>query len=211
MRNVLASAALAASLAYPMAALAQAPDADTATASGASSSDDGFAFRGIRIEGDVGWNRFSAEGQKPSKLGYGATVGFDGQYKRFVLGAEGSFWRANDGNHFCVHANTDVNCRTLFHEWGGAVRAGYLVTPQLLVFGKGGFAATSEDVYILKLNGAHSYKRFQVDGYQIGGGIEYSLPVRGLPVYITAQFVRSQYDHHNSRERALGGVGIRFK
>ena len=41
-------------------------------------SDSTSTFRGFRVEGNVGGDRFSSLGQRNTKLGYGATFGFDG-------------------------------------------------------------------------------------------------------------------------------------
>ncbi len=103
-------------------------------------SDNGTSFRGVRVEGNVGGDRFQSQGVHNDKLGYGGTVGFDGTIGgRFVIGAEGSYWRANDWTENCTAASNGSTCQKSFEEWGAAVRAGALVTPNTLVFAKGGY------------------------------------------------------------------------
>ncbi len=59
------------------------------------------------------------------------------------------------------------------------------------------------------------YDHYNTDGYQLGGGVQYGMgsrfsgPLSGL--YVSAQYVYSQYDDHTSRQRVMGGVGIHFK
>jgi outer membrane immunogenic protein len=180
------------------------------------------SFRGFRVEGNVGGDRWQALGEHNTKLGFGGTIGFDGVIAdRIVVGAEGSYWRAKGFNDVRASGlNGGVVDDKSFEEYGAAFRAGYLVTPKLLIFGKGGLAVneqrksfnpTSNLYYV---NGAivgpeQSYYRHEnYYGYQAGGGVEYSL----TPMfYADVQYVYSNYDTHTSRQRVMGGVGIRFK
>jgi outer membrane immunogenic protein len=219
MRNVLVPAILAAVFAHPAMALAQdapAPAPVSTTMSDNSStamSDNGTSFRGIRIEGDVGADRFNSQGRHNTKLGYGATVGFDGQIgQRIVIGAEGSYWRANDWTQNCAGVTGGSVCQKSFEEWGAAVRAGYLVTPQFLVFGKGGYVNNEQRKLVDVTPAAGSYyDHFRTDGYQYGGGVEYDLANMRFPVYLNVQYVRSVYNDNTHRQRVMAGVGIHFK
>jgi len=173
-------------------------------------------FRGFRAEANVGGDRFQSQGTHNNSLGYGGTVGFDGVLNdKFVLGAEGSFWR---GQGFPQNSTAGVNGGTVnhksFEEWGGAFRAGYLMTPQLMVFGKGGYVVNEQRKSFNAPAGETSYyNHVNTAGYQLGGGVEYSpaedlLPV---PVYVNAQYVYSNYNDHTTRHRVMAGVGVRFK
>ena len=186
-------------------------------------------FRGFRIEGNVGGDRFQSQGIHNTKLGFGATAGFDGVIAgKIVVGPEASYWRANNWSENCSGGvNGGSVCAKSFQEYGAAIRLGYLITPNILIFGKGGyvsneqrkrFDATSNIFYV---NGSivgpetSYYNHGRTDGYQVGGGVEYSMgdrfsgPLSGL--YVSAQYVYANYDDHTSRQRAMGGVGIRFK
>ncbi len=176
------------------------------------------SFRGIRLEGDVGWDKFRSQGIHNNKLGYGGTVGFDGMIgDRIVIGPEGSFWRANNWSQNCAPgAVGGTVCLKSFEEWGAAVRAGYLVTPQILVFGKGGYVNNEQRKRFDAPVGESSfYDHYRTDGYQVGGGVELSMadrfkgPLSGL--YMNAQYVYSRYNDHTARQRVMAGVGIRFR
>ncbi|MEW9853667.1 outer membrane protein [Novosphingobium sp. M1R2S20] len=204
MKNKIALfAALVASTAAAQPALAQ-----DATTGG------GTTFRGIRVEANAGWDRFQSEGTNNEKFGYGGTLGFDGTIgERFVIGAEGSYWRANKWTENCSTAADTTNvCRKAFEEWGAAVRAGVLATPDLLIFAKGGYVNSEQRKRITTAAGAPLvYDTYRSDGYQVGGGAEYTLTQTSLPVYVNAQYVFSDYHGHSSRHRVMGGIGVRFK
>lgn len=195
--------------------------AATFTAGAASAQDaattaetNNTSFRGFRLEGNLGGDRFQSQGTHNDKFGYGATIGFDGQIgDRIVVGPEATFWRANDWTENCSTPSAGGNvCHKSFEEFGVGVRAGYLVTPQTLVFAKGGYVMNEQRKRFDAPGGIGSYyDHFRTDGYQVGGGVEYTVVPGKLPVYVNAQYVYSQYDDHTSRQRVMGGVGIRFK
>ncbi|WP_298689620.1 porin family protein [uncultured Sphingomonas sp.] len=179
-------------------------------------SDVSTSFRGFRVEGDIGGDRFQSQGHHDNKFGYGATVGFDGQIgDKIVVGPEASYWRANNWSENCTAGNIGGSiCHKSFEEYGAAVRAGYLVTPQLLVFAKGGYVSNEQRKAFAAPAGETSfYNHGRTDGYQVGGGVEYSLTQVSLPlpVYVSAQYVYSNYDDHTARQRAMLGVGVHFK
>ena len=170
------------------------------------------SFRGVRIEGNVGGDRFQSQGVHDDNFGYGGTIGFDGVIGgKIVVGPEGSYWRANNWAENCTPGVAGGSiCHKSFEEWGAAVRVGYLVSPKLLVFGKGGYVHNDQRQRFDAPAGQTSfYDHFGIDGYQAGGGVEYSLP--NLPVYVNAQYVYSQYSDHTSRQRLMAGIGFRFK
>jgi outer membrane immunogenic protein len=222
MRIALATAAGAAALfMHPALALAQdasapPPEATSpapAPAPMASEHSDSTSFRGIRIEGNLGGDRFNAQGGHSTEFAYGATVGFDGQIgQHIVIGAEGSWYHADgEENGICTNYVTNAVCQASFREWGAAVRAGYLVTPDLLIFGKGGFVNNEQHIHTYAADLSSRYYKEYTDGYQIGAGVEYSMSVMKFPIYLNAQYVYSQYDNNTSREKFMAGVGFRFK
>lgn len=180
------------------------------------------SFRGFRIEGDVGGDRFKAEGDHKTKFGYGGSAGFDGVIAdKIVVGAEGSYWRPNHGTEACASGiDGGVLCQQSSRELGAAVRVGYLITPKILIFGKGGYVnnrqrnsfASSTGLYYVNGNivgpGYSAASRYSTDGYQVGGGAEYSLTDM---FYVSGQYVYSRYHDQTSRQRAMFGAGIRFK
>ena len=190
-------------------------------ASSAQDADGPTSFRGFRLEGNVGGDRYGSERvHQHDKLGYGGSGGFDGLIgQKIVIGAEGSYWRPNHGNENCTSSLTGRLCDTSYSEVGAAVRAGYLITPRVLIFGKGGLVRNIQNnVFtptpgLFIVNGqvttiAPYTRRTRNDGYQFGGGVELSLT---KSFYVDGQYVFSQYDNHTYRQRLMGGVGIRFK
>jgi outer membrane immunogenic protein len=189
----------------------------TGAASAQSFFGQNTSFRGFRLEGNFGGDRFQSEGVHNDKFGFGGTIGFDGQIgDKIVIGPEGTYWQANNWNE---NVTGGVNGGTVAHksfeEYGAAVRAGYLFTPNLLVFGKAGWVTNDQRKSFAAPAGQTGfYNHTGTDGYQLGGGVEYTLPSFGsmpLPVYVSAQYVYSNYDDHTTRQRLMGGVGIRFK
>lgn len=206
--------ALAQDTAAPMATT---QDTTAATPAEAAANSGSGSFRGFRLEGNFGGDRFQSQGVHRDKFGYGATVGFDGQLgERFVVGPEATYWRSNDWTENCTGSGGGVLCTKSFQEVGVGVRAGVQVNPQLLVFGKGGYVSNEQRKrYNAPVGQTSFYDHYNTDGYQLGGGVEYGMgskfsgPLSGL--YVSAQYVYSQYSDHTSRQRIMGGVGIRFK
>jgi outer membrane immunogenic protein len=195
-------------IATSLALISQAASAQETTEETSSS------FRGVRIEGNIGGDRFQSQGVHNDELGYGGTIGFDGVIGgKIVIGPEGSYWRANNWTENCTPGGGGGTiCQKSFEEWGAAVRAGYLVTPRFLVFGKAGYVNNEQRKRFDAPAGQTSfYDHYSADGYQVGGGVEYTVTGGKLPVYVNAQYVRSQYDDHTSRQRLMAGIGIRFK
>ncbi len=175
------------------------------------------SFRGLRLEANAGGDRFQSEGNHNDKFGYGATIGFDGQIgDKIVIGPEGTVWRANKWTENNTAGAIGGNiAHKSFEEFGAAVRAGYLFTPNLLAFGKAGWVTNDQRKRFDAPAGETGfYNHTGTDGYQVGGGVEYTLPSFSgvpLPIYVSAQYVYSNYDDHTARQRLMGGIGIRFK
>jgi len=177
-------------------------------------AENGTSFRGIRLEGNFGGDRFQSEGNHNDKFGYGGTIGFDGTLgERVVIGAEGSFWKPGKGNEntTALAIGNSIDHKA-FEEWGAAVRAGFLATPDVLIFGKAGYVNGEQRKRIEgPVGNTLVYDHYRADGYQVGGGVEFSLTQGRLPVYASAQYVYSNYHGNSSRQRVMGGIGIRFK
>ncbi|MEP6982261.1 MAG: outer membrane beta-barrel protein [Sphingomicrobium sp.] len=180
----------------------------------------GVALRGIRVEANAGGDRYSSSNTRRTKFGYGATIGADLELSRFILGVEGSYWRDAKRVTNCLTGGAGTFCNSSGqHELGAAVRAGYALTPQLLIFGKAGivrdrqrniFTSSGSTFYV---NGQFvpappsSDTRFSESGYELGGGLEYSLASH---FYADAQYVYSHYRNETVRNRVMLGLGYRF-
>jgi outer membrane immunogenic protein len=192
--------------------------ATTALATAASAQDMGTSFRGFRIEGDAGYDWAHSEGDHNSKFGFGGAVGFDGVIaNRIVVGPEFSYWQPNNNRNTIVSGGPGG---TLYHQQrdqlAGDVRVGYLVTPDFLVFGKGGYVSEAQrELFVAPAGQSGYFGRGHADGYQYGGGVEFTLHDKFSAVpggmYVSAQYVRSQFDNHTADNHAMGGIGIRFK
>lgn len=168
------------------------------------------SFRGFRIEGQAGGDRFQSEGDHRDKFGYGGAAGFDGMIgNRIVVGPEVGYWRGRGTNTTGGAFGGDTVARKSLEEWTAGVRGGYLVQPKLLVYGIGGYARAEERLAYSGVNGQGGFsRRDNADGWFAGGGAEYSLTDL---VYVGAGYRYANYDNHTARQRLFGSVGVRFK
>ena len=196
------TAFVGAALVVGAAQIAHAQDATTAT------DTNGSSFRGFRAEAQVGGDRFQALGEHKTKVSWGGAAGFDGQIgDKIVIGPEVSYWHGNDENCAAGVSGGTV-CTKSFKEIGAGVRAGYLVTPQILVYAKGGYVNNEQrKAFTGTATESGFYDHYHSDGYQVGGGVEYSLTHM---FYVNAEYKLSDYDDHTLRQRALLGAGVRF-
>lgn len=172
------------------------------------------SFAGFRVEGNLGWDKQQSYGNNNEKFGYGASAGWDGNLtERIVVGPEVSYWRPNKGRNGVV-SDSGLAVREGRDMWAGAVRVGFRATPDLLVFGKGGYVNQSQRTYI-STPGGIVRSSDHVGGYQVGGGIQFSpndkfsfVPAN---VYLSAQYVYSNFDNHTSDQHAMAGIGFRFR
>ena len=125
-----------------------------------------------------------------------------------MIGPEFGYWRARGENVTPGIAGGTVAHKS-FYELTANVRAGYLVMPKLLVFATGGYANNRQRQLFTGVNGQGGfYNRVSSDGYNVGGGAEYSLTDM---IYVGAGYRYSNYDDHTARQRLYGSVGVRFK
>ncbi len=191
--------------------------AAAALSSAASAQD--TTFRGFRIEGNAGYDWFKTQGSQHGKFGFGGSGGFDGQIgDKIVIGPEVNYWQPNHRDNLVGFINTQGNSalRQSRYQLGAAVRVGYLVTPDFLVFGKGGYVSDDQRRVVFNKAGALIINdRFRTDGYQYGGGLEYTLHDRfsfaPTGLYVSAQYVRDKYNDRSTDQHAMGGIGIRFR
>jgi opacity protein-like surface antigen len=183
---------------------------------GMTSQANAQAFRGFRVEAQVGDSEFHAAGDKDSHIGWGGAAGADFDLGGFVLGAEGTFWWAPAEVH-TIDGLGMVNHKT-FQEWGVAARAGYLVTPGTLVYAKLGyvnneqrkefipFAAPDGDPGSPATPGYY-YHHSNHSGYVWGGGIDQQI-AGGFYASLEGRY--SRYNDHTHTITGLLGVGYLF-
>ena len=207
-RKLIAAAVLASTTMMSQAALAQ--DASPATPASGDLIGQNGTFRGFRAEVQGGRDWFHSQGTHDGKLAFGGALGFDGQFDKFVVGPEVSYWRSRDENVTAGVAGGQVRHKS-FNEIGAGIRAGYLVTPQVLLYGIGGYVNDEQRKAFISpaANGAGSYyNHVTTDGYQLGVGGEYSLTDL---FYVGAGYRYAKYDDHTRRDRLFLSAGIRFK
>ncbi len=176
---------------------------------GSSAYAQSTTFRGFRIEAKAGIDRLQAHGNHDDRFVYGGAAGWDGIIgDKIVIGPEASYLDTQGKSCAAGVLGGEV-CTRSRREVGAAVRAGYLATPALLVFGKAGYVSDSQrKTFTGDPAGGTAFKtRHGTDGYQVGGGIEYSL-VRNF--YVSAEYKYANFHNHTSRQNVLGGVGVRF-
>lgn len=121
---------------------------------------------------------------------YGVSTGYDlAVTPRVTFGPEVSF-SDSTAKFGGVDASRDL---------AASVRLGYVVTPQVLAFGKVGYANSRYEV-----PGDHQ----TLEGVRYGGGLEYSVTPR---TYISAEYQRTEYENNfGGRDAGVVGVGFRF-
>jgi len=137
----------------------------------------------------------------------GITLGYDK-----VQGSDGFSYGVSTGYDLAVTPRItfgpEVSLSESTAEFGGidasrdlaaSVRLGYVVTPQVLAFGKVGYANSR-----FEIPGDHQ----TLEGVRYGGGLEYSVTPR---TYISAEYQRTEYeDNFGGRDAGVVGVGFRF-
>ncbi|SEI62805.1 outer membrane immunogenic protein [Sphingobium sp. AP50] len=147
---------------------------------------DAAPFTGPRAGVTAGFDK--AQGEEG--FAYGVTAGYDiAVTPRITFGPELSFGDSTvDGNG--IDASREI---------AGSIRAGYVVTPQILAFGKVGYTSAR-----IEAAGAHT----SLEGVRYGGGLEYSVTPN---TYISAEYQRTEYeDNFGGRDAGLVGIGFRF-
>lgn len=160
--------------------------AAAAAVSAPAFAQDAAPFTGPRAGVTLGFDK--AQGERG--FAYGGTIGYDlAAAPRITVGPELSFGDSTvDGNGF------DAS-----REIAGSIRAGYVVTPQVLAFAKVGYTSAR-----IEAGNAHT----SLEGVRFGGGLEYSVTPR---TYISAEYQRTEYeDNFGGRDAGVVGIGFRF-
>jgi outer membrane immunogenic protein len=191
-------------------------------------------FAGPRAEARLGWDRtaidlsfddgttsFDGKGHDDG-FGLGAEVGYDaalGAGKAIIGAYAGAEWATTKE---CSEVfGDDEACLKLGRNFTLGARIGAVVTPQALIYVKGGYSngqlkATYEDFGDSDFNTSEKANR---GGFHLGLGGEYNVSETG---YVKAEVVRTNYNDADSsdefvdakidarRTQAVVGFGLRF-
>ena len=157
-----------------------------ATVSVPAFAQDAAPFTGPRAGVTMGYDKVHGG----DGFSYGVSTGYDlAVAPRITSGPEVSF-SDSTAKFGGVDASRDL---------AASVRLGYVVTPQVLAFGKVGYANSRYEV-----PGDHQ----TLEGVRYGGGLEYSVTPR---TYISAEYQRTEYENNfGGRDAGVVGVGFRF-
>lgn len=189
-------------------------------------------FSGPRVEGRIGWDGtnisikdtrdFGGRGNfssfsTASDLSIGGEVGFDVEVGAFAFGAYAGADVGKNEEPFPERAVTFETGRSLT----AGARAGYLITPSVLLYGKAGYSkARIRPVFTGTATAAQraafaSFDR-NPDGFHVGGGVEFAMT--------GALYSRLDYAHHKyqsfdvdannefsfRRNQVTAAIGFRF-
>ena len=143
-------------------------------------------FTGPRAGVTVGYDSFGDE----EGVSYGVSAGYDiALTPSITFGPEVTL-----GDTTTDAAGTDLS-----RDLAASVRLGYVLTPQILAFGKVGYASTR-----IEVAGAGA----AFEGVRFGGGLEYAF---SPSLYISAEYQRSEYEAGiGGRDAGVVGIGFRF-
>ncbi|MBO9582207.1 MAG: porin family protein [Sphingobium sp.] len=138
---------------------------------------------------------------------FGAFVGYDHQVaSRVVIGVEGSF---NFNTKDTLRSTTSGVMIDPKYSFDVTARAGYLVTPDTLVYVRGGYANERVRTTLTSGTGAASISENR-DGWLVGGGVE-----RMIMPHVSARLEYRYTDFSKGHDRydrhqALAGITYRF-
>ncbi|MCH8685695.1 outer membrane protein [Pedomonas mirosovicensis] len=163
-------------------------------------------FTGPRAEGRLGWTDVSTDEVDDDGLTYGVGIGYDYTFgQSIVVGAEANFdWIDVDG--CATRAGGVLACFDTKRDISVAVRAGYKVLENTLVYAKGGYANGRVRGEFTQ-GGTTTGDTQNGDGFVVGGGAEQAL---GPNLYAKLEYAYSNYEAGVDRHQILLGVGFRF-
>lgn len=181
---------------------------------------DAQPFEGPFIGASAGWNRAEAagrtEGGQPldgeaarDSVVIGAFAGYDHKVvDRVVLGAEAGFSIALDDSSAGRSAGNQITLdeRYSFDLTG---RAGYLVTDDVLIYARGGYANSRVRTEIEQA-GSIATRSDNRDGWLVGGGAEYAISpnIRARVEYRYSDF--GSDGRNSERHQTLVGISYKF-
>ena len=147
---------------------------------------DAAPFTGPRAGVTVGYDSLGNEG-----VSYGVSAGYDvALTPSITFGPEVTLG----------DSTVDSDVTEVSRDLAASVRLGYVLNPQVLVFGKVGYATT-------RLEAENTNAGFALEGVRFGGGLEYAFNGNA---YISAEYQRTEYEDDFSRDAGVVSIGFRF-
>ncbi|RKF19200.1 porin family protein [Altericroceibacterium spongiae] len=189
-------------------------------------------FSGPRVEGLLGWDESkpgsSVDGDSDASidgLGYGGGIGYDyATPSGFVVGVEGEITGSTADNKDNTYENDVFGLGEV--ETGrdlyAGIRAGYAVTPNTLVYAKGGY--TNARYKLLGTDGSNEFNdHLDLDGWRVGAGVEQALSPNTFAKieYRYSNYEKGEFDADDlpesdrfdvdsDRHQVMVGFGYRF-
>jgi outer membrane immunogenic protein len=171
----------------------------------------GAPWQGFRIEGQAGYDSARIQSNNDGGFVYGAGVGYDFQTGRAVLGIEAEATDStNSGCSTDVFLASDSFCARAGRELSIGLRAGLLVSRNVLLYAKGGYtnARFRVDYDDGTAAGTDNFTYHQnFDGIRVGGGAEFRL---GGNAFVRLEGRYSNYQYGGDRGQVVTALGFRF-
>lgn len=177
----------------------------------ALAQDDNPNLGGFHIDGLVGWDHPSIQGEHADGVSYGLGAGYDVRSGNAIFGIEGEISDSTSdqsrtgvaiaGDTLRVRAGRDLYV-------GG--RAGFGIGHNSLVYVKAGY--TNARVRVDYEDGtaatvADFSDHTNLDGIRAGVGAQFGI---GSNAYVRTEYRYSNYENGVDRHQVLGGIGFRF-
>jgi outer membrane immunogenic protein len=193
-------------------------------------------FNGPWVAGVAGYDRNEAGSsqddgvnadldQNAEGLVYGAAVGYDADFGTMVVGAEAELTDSTaDSEYTNPYTNFGLGTVDAGRDIYVGARVGYKVTPNTLLYGKGGY--TNARFNYVGTDGTTNYdQNIDTDGWRVGAGVEQKI---GSNAFAKVEYRYSNYsrgeidfeangvadsdrfDIDTDRHQVMAGVGWRF-
>lgn len=175
-------------------------------------------FSGFKIGADTDWRRTTVHYDLPllssvidrrkDGIGYSLHLGYDNQVgQSFVIGSEVAIGRSDTN----LSADEALGVYTLKPRWSLDVssRAGYLVEPQILLYGRVGYSLlrVREKTDLRAVTTSDVKAKGTENGFLFGGGIETAV-YSGL--FLRAEYNKIDYGNGLTTSKVLFGINAGF-
>lgn len=173
--------------------------------------ENGSPWQGFHVEALAGFDSARIQNNDDGGFVYGVGVGYDFQTGRAVLGIEAE--ASDSTNSGCTRDFIFINdafCARAGRELSIGVRAGVLVSPNVLLYAKGGYtnARFNVDYDDGTPAGTNDFSYNQnLDGIRVGGGAEFRV---GGNAFVRLEGRYSNYELGGDRGQGVVAFGFRF-